>query len=327
MGSLFSFHSSRTLRREAQAWVLRLASGEATLRDGEAFRRWCRQSPAHAHAALQARTVWQGLEPAARAVAQQAQASKRAAEAGLLRPGRRAWLGGAVAAGAAWLVARPPLDWWPGLDDWRADYHTGTGEQRSIALQDGVQVALNTQTRVDLLSRGAGIELLAGEAEITAPTAIRVMAAGGRITAQSARFNVRYINAQVCVTCLQGDVRIESSRGRAVRLQARQQATYDSNGVGTPGAPVDVDTSDVLAWRQRMLVFNNAPLEAVVRELNRYRPGRIIIADAELGGRKVLARFSLDRLDDALALIQGVTHASITKLPGGVVVLGNVKFS
>lgn len=326
MGSIFSFHSSRTLRREAQAWVLRLASGEATVRDGEAFRRWCRQSPAHAQAALQARTVWQGLEPAALAVAQKAQASKRAAEAGRFRPGRRAWLSGAVAAGAAWLVARPPMDLWPGLEDWRADYHTGTGEQRSIALQNGAEVALNTQTRVDLLSQGAGIELLGGEAEITAPRAIRVVAAGGRITAESARFNVRYIDAQVCVTCLQGDVHIESNRGQAVRLQAQQQLTYDSSGVGNP-APVDVDTSDVLAWRQRMLVFNNAPLDEVVRELNRYRPGHIIIADAGLGSRKVLARFSLDRLDDALALIQEVTHASITKLPGGVVVLGNVKLS
>ncbi|WP_167385872.1 FecR/PupR family sigma factor regulator, partial [Achromobacter ruhlandii] len=36
------------LKREAQAWVVRLASGQASVVDGEAFRRWCAQSAEHA---------------------------------------------------------------------------------------------------------------------------------------------------------------------------------------------------------------------------------------------------------------------------------------
>lgn len=324
MATLISYWSTRTLRREARAWVLRLASGQATEHDGEAFRAWCRQSSEHAHAALQARAVWQGLRPAAQAVLRHgADAPRASSVAEWTHPGRRAFLGGALAAGAAWLVVDPPMGWWSGWDDWRADYHTGTGERRDIALQGGVRIVLNTQTRIDLLASRSGeplgIALLAGEAEIRTPTGIEVRAAGGRITTEAARLNVRYVGSRVCVTCLDGSISVDAGAGPARLLLAAQQLTYGPGGASTPvGAAPD----DVSAWRDGILMFNNAPLADVVRELNRYRPGRIVITDESLGRRLVVARFTLDRLDEALALIHRVYGASVTRLPGGVVLLG-----
>ncbi len=48
----------------------------------------------------------------------------------------------------------------------RADYRTGTGERRRVALADGASVELNTRTSVDLRTDLAipTIELISGEA-------------------------------------------------------------------------------------------------------------------------------------------------------------------
>ncbi|MRT32448.1 hypothetical protein FGX01_00680, partial [Xylella fastidiosa subsp. multiplex] len=53
-------------------------------------------------------------------------------------PGRRAWLGGAVAASVAYLAVSPPLGLWSPVTDWNADYSTATGEQREVHVAGGV---------------------------------------------------------------------------------------------------------------------------------------------------------------------------------------------
>jgi transmembrane sensor len=76
-----------------------------------------------------------------------------------------------------------------------------------------------------------------------------------------------------------------------------------------------------MAWRRRVLIFDGQPLAEVVREINRYRPGKIILANDDLGVRKVQARFSLNQLADVAALIQDAYGAKVTLLPGGIVIL------
>ncbi|WP_313651852.1 FecR/PupR family sigma factor regulator, partial [Pseudomonas soli] len=45
------------LQRQAQGWLLRLTSGQATQADARALRQWCARSPAHAEAFAQARQL------------------------------------------------------------------------------------------------------------------------------------------------------------------------------------------------------------------------------------------------------------------------------
>jgi len=54
------------LTREAIAWLLRLTSGEATVEDADAFKRWYSQSPHHAAAWSEAVRLWRALGPALR---------------------------------------------------------------------------------------------------------------------------------------------------------------------------------------------------------------------------------------------------------------------
>ena len=92
-------------------------------------------------------------------------------------------------------------------------------------------------------------------------------------------------------------------------------------GAGGASGPRRVDPDQVTAWRRGVLEFNNVPLAQVVDEINRYRPGRIVLVSDRLAGSLVQARFSLDQLADAALLIRDAYGAQVTSLPGGIVLL------
>lgn len=230
-------------------------------------------------------------------------------------------------------MVRPPLGLWPAVTELTADYRTGTGEQRELVTADGVVVQMNTRTRVDLrpslgasggVDSVAAIDLLEGEAEIrtndeSASRAVLVTAGNSTITAERARFNVRFIGGEVCVTCLAGHVDIR--RGAALTsIEAGRQLVYADAG---PGVLRMVNADAVSAWRRRQLVFDQTPLAVVVEEVNRYRKGKLILTNSEVGLKRVHASFSIDRLDDVIALMRDVYRLNVTHLPGGIVLLGN----
>lgn len=326
------------IEARARTWLVHMRSGRATPDDAEAFRLWCDEHPDHASEVRLLSETWTTLDQVMAEIAAEDAATKQAPAARVAprrqQAGRRAFIGFAVAAGASWLALRPPLGLWPALTDFAADYRTGTGQQRRVTLSERVVVDMNTQTRINLLPAQAGqaaqhgIELLAGEAEIVAapPVAGRitrlhsvvVVAGHGRLQTDLARFDVRRTGEEVCVTCSSGSIAIEHPQ-RRLTLVANQQLTYDARDVGPV---VQVDPNDVTAWRRGMLVFNGVPLATVVDEINRYRPGRLILRDTRLAGLKVQAQFAIAHLNEAIAMISRYSGTHVTDLPGNIVVLG-----
>jgi len=320
------------LAREAFEWVMRLTSGEATAADSEALSHWRHTSRAHRRAFAEANSLWDKLHPAAvESAARQARASatqKAGLDASRRSFGRRAFLGGAITAAAAgYAVVRPPLRLWPSLAEMAADFRTGTGQQRWIALQGSVSMQLNTQTSIAVLSRPSSesavqrIELISGEAAITTgPHELEpfvVVATRGRIVATNARFNIRNDGTAVCVTCLEGSVEVEHL-DQVATVAAVQQITYTADALGSAMA---ADSDVVTAWQRGLLVFRDDPLARVIEEVNRYRPGKIILMNEELGRRSVLATFRVDRIEEVVPRLQAVFNLRARTLPGGIVLL------
>jgi len=313
---------TRALRREADAWVRRLTSGEATVADAQALKSWCEASDAHALAFAEARRLWKDFGPAGEAVRRrQAPEVQRAP-----RMGRRLFLGGAVAtaAGAAVAVVGP-VGLWSAFPSLAADFRTAVGEQRQLALAPGVTVDLNTRTSV-ALRRDAGmlqgIDLLDGEVAVDnsrSATQPFVVAAGeGHAIARQASFEVRNLGARVCVSCLSGNVRVEVG-SRGVLLQARQQVSYDKDVLG---AAMPVDAATASAWRSGVLVFRDTPLSDVVAEINRYRAGHVVVVNSKVAHSRLNGRFRINQLEAVFAQIREVLGANVTRLPGGIVLLG-----
>jgi transmembrane sensor len=342
---------NEAMEARARAWLVRMRSGEATSEEVDAYWRWRAEHPEQDSEARLLGRTWGRLDTVMAELEVQGSATDRTAQGAAsgrvwtarakvhpLRPGRRAFVGAAVAAGASWLALRPPLQLWPALGDFSADYRTGIGEQRHVTLADRTVIEMNTQTRIDVLPAGDvqatqdGIHLIAGEAELVTGSSVAplaghpssparsfvVVAGRGRLQAYAARFNVRRTGDDVCVTCVSGSVALDHPRGQTT-LSASQQLTYDERDV----RPVSqVDSSTVTAWRRGVLVFRGAPLAEVVDEINRYRPGKVILRNAQLRELPIQAQFAIAHLDGAVAAICSYSGAHATQLPGNIVLLG-----
>lgn len=315
---------SEVLKRDARRWITQLASGEATTADAEALKRWRQQSPTHEVAFAEALRVWKSLGPAGHAFIARRGAPAWAGQRATMS--RRTVLGGAsalAASVAAYAVVNPPLDLWPSFEELSADYRTAVGEQRRVKVAD-VAIQMNTRTSIAVPSEAGEsdrVELITGQASFTmSPGSMRrlvVLAGRGRTVANRARFDVRNIGSTTCVTCLEGEVHIEHS-AQVEPVGAGRQISYDETGFGQLAT---IDPREVTSWQDGFIVFRYTPLSAAVAEINRYRPGKIMVIGTALGQKAISGRFRIERSDEILVWIERATGATSRSLPGGIVLL------
>ncbi len=326
------------LKREAVSWIERLTSGQATGEDADSFRQWRRQSQEHEAAFIAARRLWDDVRPAGANLRQRGEAlpkGRALQELATVPPsgGRvsRRWFVGAgalaAASAATFAIVDPPLGLWPSWRELAADYRTRTGEQREIALRDDLSLRMNTQTSISIRSLDAErgrLRLIAGELSLAiVPNASRsfsVAAADGEARASGARFSVRYLPEDVetvCVTCLDGKVRVNQGTATA-EIGPRQQISYGRGGLGEI---VTIDPDVASAWQQGVVVFRAMPLVHVVEEINRYRPGKVFLLDTKLGQSPVSGRFQIAHIDEVLTRIQLAFGVKMRSLPAGIVLL------
>ena len=314
------------LRQQAWVWLRLFHSGNVKPQDAEQFKYWLAGNPAHAAAFRQAKEQWAVIGPAAAKLIRSNTGQARAPRMPLLR--RRAFLGAAVSAAAVtgFAVFHGPDGMWSTPAEWRADFHTKTGEQRVLTLADSVNVTLNTQTSIRRQitdNATTGIDLIAGEAAVDLPgrghgaAMFSVVAGVGRSQSASGRFEVRYLDGKVCVTCIEGVVQVAHPSGNR-ELRARQQTVYDGHAMG--GVAL-VEPANVAAWRKGELVFTEVRLADVVEEINRYRPGRVVLMNTSVRNRPVTGSFYIASLDLALEQLQHAFDLDSRSLPGGLVVL------
>lgn len=287
---------SPDVRRAAQAWVVRLTSGDVQPGDVEAARAWCAQAPEHQQAFVEARRLW--------ALSGQLPAPPRR------RAPARQW---ALASAAVLVLGVGVTLAWQG--QWGADYRTGVGERRVVALADGSRISLDAESAVDveLTAHARRITLRKGEAmfEVAHDPArpFTVQAGEVQATALGTVYAVSREGAAVDVVVKRGRVAVSDAQDR-VELAAGEAIERQDGRLGTRHG-LDVDSA--LAWQQGRLVFEQAPLAQVLKVLERYRPGWLVIGDEQLRGLKVSGTFQLDRLDEGLATLEQVFPLSIRR--------------
>lgn len=322
---------SNDVEATAAEWVIRLGGG--ALRDDERrdFERWLAEAPAHTAAFAHARAVWANLG------ALQAESCSRSRDIAPLSspiPRRsRLTIGGAAfrsAALAALLVTGIGIaSFWLGdpILILQADYRTGPGESRSVVLADGSAVQLNTASALAVHFDGheRRVALLAGEAFFDV-AAMRggenrpfvVEAGNGRARALGTQFSVDREGAATRIVVAEHQVQVsaappEAAEPNTVVLSPGQAVRYDpASGLG---AVTSVDADRATSWRRGRLIFDRVRLEDVVAELNRYRRGRIVIATAALGDRRVSGVFSTTELDAGLESIARELGARAVSVP------------
>lgn len=334
------------LAAEACAWLAQLETGRLSREDLAAFREWIERSPRHyaeirrlAELSLNVNVLATMAGPLKEAADRRGSGVRRTKRA---RPELWLWPAfGAVVACAAVIaisfsapVPDSPLS---------ASMHYATlvGQTEEIVLADGSRVKLNTDSRiaVEFDKDRRRVLLQNGEAFFEVqpdPTRPFTVYVGERsVTAVGTAFSVRWINEELVVTVAEGKVAYDEA--------ARPVASISGAGDGRPSAvPVsakivpsemsllsagqrlevssarpqevvarlpDAALSRELAWRAGFLDFDDAPLGEVVREMQRYMPEKIEIADQELANLRFGGVFRIGQTEaflDALELSFGI---------------------
>lgn len=237
---------------------------------------------------------------------------------------RRGVIGGAIAASFAggMLMLGRSMELVPSVSELRADYRTGTGERRIVQLAGGASVELNTRTSIGLRTDMAipAVELISGEALVNSGRSGKsaLIAGQGTSIGSNGYFNARRDGDEVCITCLAGRVDVDWA-GQKRALEARNQVRYDDGGIGT--VVNNVDTAVLTAWKAGTLIFQNIPMRAVIEEINRYRPGKVFLANEQLAQRSLSGTYYVSRLDEFFSQAELALGAKVTRLPGDVVIL------
>lgn len=201
-----------------------------------------------------------------------------------------------------------------------ADYNSGVGEQRKVALSDGSQIQLNTASAVDVKydAQQRLIRLLSGEILMTASADTRplnLLTAEGsvKVTTGSSRFNLRQLNGRTQLAVFAGAVELApgESAGTGLIVQAQQQVTFSRNAWDSV-RPVDASSG---AWADGMLVASRMKLSDFLGELGRYRRGRLH-CDAKVANLLISGSYPLadsERILDMLEIALPVRVQRFTR--------------
>ncbi|WP_421709396.1 FecR family protein [Algihabitans sp.] len=248
------------------------------------------------------------------------------------RKGRRGWRQAfAIAACLLLLVGGTGLWFGDPSTVWTADHRTAPGQRERIALSDGSTVELGPASAIAVRygERERKVELLAGLAFFTAATMDEgerrpfvVAAAQGRAQALGTRFTVARLADVTEVVVIEHEVEVTTGAdgGQAERavVPPGSALRYAGSRLGEL-RPVNLDQAT--AWRRDRLIADSVTLAEVVAQLNRYRRGRIVIADPALASRRISGLFDMTDPEAALALIARDLQIRTLSLPPLVTLL------
>ena len=191
------------------------------------------------------------------------------------------WTTGVATAAAVALCALPLLFIFKHFDTPR-EYATALGEQRTIQLSDSSIITLNADSRIELrldrthrdikLKRGEALFKVAHDPDrpFTVQTDTVVVRAVGTQFNVYERPNgtqVSVLEGRVLITPLGGESTVNAARATE-SLGAGQEAQVAPDGTIQRNAKADV--MKTVGWRERRLIFDDAPLEDMIYEFNRY---------------------------------------------------------
>lgn len=298
----------------ATRWYVLLRSGQATAGDWRRYEQWRAADPRHDALCRQLETRL-GVFQVPQAQGVSGQVLQQALEApSSRRHVLQVALAGAGVAVGAMLLAKPlglPLT------ELTADIRTGTGERRTVMLDDGSELLLNAQSAADIQFDPQRRLVRLREGELLAKVAsdrIRpflIQTDQARLRADGNRFLVRERAGQGQVVALNGAVEIDGQNGERLQLAAGHEVHYDRAGFG----PVQTSNAGATAWVDGFLQVRDRPLAEVIDALRPYHNG-VLRLDPAVAGLRVSGLYRLDNPQQILDTLARTLPIHITRRTG-----------
>jgi transmembrane sensor len=329
---------------EAAAWIALLHGPDRTPAVERGLKRWLAEDPLHARAFELATETWH----------QSRAAVKRAVKVKLILPHERGpaerytaarlrpWL---YAIGCMLTLALALFATHELMIGEQA-YETSVGERRTLMLEDGTQVTLNTDSRLVIRYDEHQRRVLLESGEALFEVARRpawpfiVSASGRDITALGTSFVVRNVDDQLAVTLIEGKVAVakhampqsrpaapslpgEAAAAAVLTLAPGERATYGR------AAGVAVDRPQlrrITAWQTGKVDLEDISLADAIEEMNRYSSVQLEVQGDEAAALRIGGIFKAgDSASFAAAVAR--THGLNMEREDRRIVLSGVPFS
>ena len=337
MSNVSKFTSKDDIHEEACLWVSRIDRG-LTSEETDTLRDWLNASQSHRRILFDVARVWddlsvlnelKGMFPLRPQIKGETGKARK-----VLRQAR--W---SVAAGFLLMAAAAAMmvdSYWLGQND--TGYHlaqrigTAIGEQKTLTLNDGSVVHMNTNSAIQINFDGERrlIDLIKGEAHFTvahdASRPFTVTAGKNTVTAIGTAFNMQYTNNEAFeLVVTEGKVLVQDKQNSVSREEIAEMI-QKGNAFGnlkllTAGekANVDGELSDLknldtdameqdLAWQQGMIVFKGEALEDALREIERYTAVDFTIEGEALKQKRVAGYFKVGDISGLLSALKNSFH-------------------
>jgi len=326
----------KSIVEKAIDWHLHLHTEETTPADNIAFEAWYQQNPEHLLAYNRLENMWGKFSDVDHA------AAKAGLEA-VLKSGNPtktiARHGRSVALGLVFLISTySAMQSQPALV-WLAENKTPIGAQRSITLDDGSILMLNTNTALDVeySNHQRLIKLYQGEVFITVAKdktrPLIIATQHGTARALGTQFNVRLIedsenSTQVAVvestveTCTTPSLLsiplLNSHKKTCITLQAGQGTRYTSNQMETAS---NINAEAIAGWSTGTLAIDNQPLPMVLAELQRYSMAQITFNENALANMRVSGVLPLSNIKQSLDILSGKLPIQVSEPQDNVIAI------
>jgi transmembrane sensor len=219
----------------------------------------------------------------------------------------RIWRSAAAAAALAVLAAIGLASWYGAHQS--TSYRTEVGQIRSVPLQDGSHVTLDTGSRIEVAVKAdeRRIDLIGGDAyfEVAKDPArpFVVSVEGARVVAVGTQFYVERDDNGLIVLVTEGKIRLERPAESPQEVSAGSEARLDARGLRV-SHPTDMEVEETLGWRNGYLLFRDTTLVEAVAKFNRYTHKKMLIEDPSIAGTRIGGHFRLDDVQGFLWLLK-----------------------
>jgi transmembrane sensor len=343
-----STQSREAIADEAAAWFVENRSGPLDRNARAAFIAWLKASPVHVEEYLGIAAVARDLPTAADdsktdVESLLAQASSEAENvvplgqslrrrASTTAPIQWSRHGARAASVAALLLLSAATTIWWTRDGERfglpKSYRTARAEQRVQPLPDGSVLHLNSDSEVTVrYSRSERvIDLDRGQAffEVAHEGTRRFRVEAGRagVVAVGTEFDVYRKSGTVVVTVVEGTVAVFTGNppppapaGQLPEHSVRLGGGYQLEVSDRVGLPRRVAARAAIAWLQRQIAFEDAPLGEVAAEFNRYGPITLEIDDETVRALPISGVFDAYDTESFAAFLQTLQGVVVQKTP------------
>ncbi|MEM7018656.1 MAG: FecR family protein [Pseudomonadota bacterium] len=305
---------------EARQWAMKLTDEDINGDDLRAFQQWRAENPGHEVAFREADRVWRGIADLKHL---RGYAVLPETPPSLIERLKHWWAEGGsgqwVTAGASFAVVAMVAIFIMPMQLDQTTYSTAVAEVRSFELEDGTQVTLGGKStiRVQYVASARHVELVEGDALFSVthnpeqPFVVHTGAVETRVLGTV--FTVERDPGHLAVAVKEGKVRVglPQADSQAAVLTPGQTVTADY--AGAVGTVSRIDVNSIGTWVNGRISYENATLQAIVADANRYYDGEIQIADEATAALQVSISFKTDDIDSLVENLAKILDLDIKR--------------